>query len=854
MGSHDRESDGSPLFFERVRGGCQSMFGIIYLAFESAVFVCFPTACFPAGFMKSIRFVLLLGVGIMFAAVVLDFLDSRRTQAKVGVRELPAIPSEFSSQSSRWSWSQTSGDSRKIEIFADSVRQTKETLLLELEGVELKIFGEDGKSYDQVLSGRAEFDSQSETLYSEGEVILALGLSLDDLASGAKPLTRIHSSGVTFESKTGICRTERYTEYEFEGGSGHSVGAFYDSIHHFLRMESEAYMERDPSSPGSPPLTVSAGELFYDENAHRIDLKGGVILRQGGREVQSAEAVIYLENGAIRRIEAVRARGSDQQQDRDIRFGAQSLTLFYDEQRFLERMLANGAAELRSASASSRIDTRGERIELSYVTLPEAAESVLREADVRGRARIEVTPSTRETKPSADIRRVAAEWIHLTMRQGGQEIERLETLTPGTLEIIPGAPNRWKRSLAARRITARYGAGNRMESLLAMGDVAATNTPPSAATNSARKPKAPLLTWSSNFAAEFDPEGEVTRLKQWEHFRFRQGSRKGSAGEAEFDLAANRVKLRGGAHVSEPAATVRGWTILLDDASGRLEASGNVTSTHSGSDPEAGAKTGTNSRGDGQKENEEARGGLFSSEQPVFASADHMVSDQETGVIDYRGGARLWQGPNRIEAEHIVIERQAKKLSAERGVRSLFQTQARPLPREASSAPEPLNRSAAKPEPLEQGPPKRPVIALSADSMHYDEETQTALYSGSATLVRGELTVHADEIEALIGPGGGEESSAGTLKTALARGRVGIFEELGSTAEQRRGFGEEAQYDPRLERLVLTGTPARLRSGNGSETRGTRLTYHVADDRLLVLGGDGERAYSYKPERRPGSP
>ena len=804
--------------------------------------------------MKSIRFVLLLGVGIMLAAAVLDFLDSRRTQAKVGVGELAAIPSELSSQSSRWSWSQSSGDNRKIEIFADFVRQTKETFLLELEGVELKIFAEDGKSYDQVLSGQAEFDSRMETLYSEGEVMLALGLSLDDAVSQAKPPTRIRGSGVTFESKTGICRTERYTEYEFDGGSGHSVGALYDSIHRFIRMKSEAYLERDPSSTGRPSLTVSAGELFYDENAHRIDLKGGVILRQGAREVQSAEAGIYLENGVIRRIEAVSALGSDQQQDRDIRFAAQSLTLFYDERRFLERVLANGAAELRSASASSRIDTRGERIELSYVTLPEASESVLREADVRGRARIEVTPATRETRPAADIRRVAAEWIHLTMRQGGQEMERLETLTPGTLEIIPGAPNRWRRSLAARRITARYGAGNQMESLRAMGDVAAKNIPPSASTNSAEEPKEPLLTWSSNFEAEFDTQGEATHLKQWEHFRFRQGSRKGGAGEAEFDLAANRVELRGEAYVSEPAGTVRGWTILLDDASGTLEASGNVTSTHGGTS----AKTGRNSGEDGTKENEEPRGSLFSPEEPVFATADRMISDQKTGVIDYRGGARLWQGPNRIEAEHIVIERHAKKLSAEHGVRSMFQTQARPLPREASSAREPLNRS-SKPEPIEQGPSERPVIAVSADSMHYDEETQTALYTGSATLVRGGLTVHADEIEALIGPGGiepggGEESSAGTLQTALARGRVGIFEELGSTGEQRSGFGEEAEYDPRLERLVLTGAPARLRSGNGSETRGTRLTYHVAGDRLLVLGGDGERAYSYKPEHRPSSP
>ena len=797
--------------------------------------------------MKNIRFLLLLGVGIMLAAVALDFLDSRKTQASVDVSELAAIPSELSSQSSRWSWSQSSGDHRKIEIFAESVRQTKETFLLELEGVELKIFDESTETYDHVLSGRAEFDSQKETLYSEGEVVLALGLSLEHASSVGKSPTRIRSSGVTFESKTGICRTDRYTEYEFDWGSGRSVGAFYDSIHRYFRMEREAYLERAAAAPGRPPLQVWAGQLFYDEKAQRIDLKNGVTLHQGLREVQAAEAGIYLDSGVVRRIEATDASGADRQKGRDVRFGANSLTLLYDEQRFLERALGTGAAELHSASPGSQIHTTGERIDLSYVTLPGASESVLQEADVRERARIEIIPATRDGQQPDDVRLVTSEWIHLTMRQGGQEIDRLETLTPGTLEIRPRTPDRWKRRLAATQMTARYAPGNRMEKLRALGNVEAESIPPVAPKESGNNSgqAEPLLTWSANFETEFDDKGEAARIKQWENFRFRQGDRRGSGGEAEFDLAANRVELRGNARVAGPDGTVRGQTITLDDAAGTLEAAGNVSTTHAGSNP----KKHPNSDKDGPKQKEGTAGSLFSSQQPVFAAADQMTSGQETGVIDYRGRARLWQGANRVEAEHIVIERKSKKLSANQAVRTIFRTQGSPAPDHASP-----RRDSPQPSPATKEPDSNstlpPAITVTADSMRYDEEFQTAFYTGRVRLVREELTVHSDEIEALMEP---DASGQGTLKTAFARGRVGIFEELGS-AGQRKGFGEEAEYDPRTERLVLTGAPARLRSGNGSETRGTRLTYHVTGDRLMVLGSDGERAYSYKPERRPASP
>ena len=128
--------------------------------------------------MKKVRLLLLLSVGLVLAVVAYDFWSSRRPTTEEHIRNLKVIPSELVSQASRWHWSQSSAEREKIEIFADSFRQSTKTHLFELEGVELRLFNKNGKHYDQVISNAARFDSQTETLYSEGEVTLSLGLEL----------------------------------------------------------------------------------------------------------------------------------------------------------------------------------------------------------------------------------------------------------------------------------------------------------------------------------------------------------------------------------------------------------------------------------------------------------------------------------------------------------------------------------------------------------------------------------------------------------------------------------------------------------------------------------------------------
>jgi hypothetical protein len=81
---------------------------------------------------------------------------------------------------------------------------------LRLRGVELLIFRRDAESYDRIVCDSARFDG--ETLYSEEEVTVLLGLMPGDPAEGNEKTTKIRSTAVTFQSKTGVASSDTYTE------------------------------------------------------------------------------------------------------------------------------------------------------------------------------------------------------------------------------------------------------------------------------------------------------------------------------------------------------------------------------------------------------------------------------------------------------------------------------------------------------------------------------------------------------------------------------------------------------------------------------------------------------------------
>ena len=770
--------------------------------------------------MKILRILLLLAVAVMLAAVVSDYVATQRAGSAGAVTEPEEIPRNLDSKASRWTWSQSSANERKVEIHADTVEQIRDTTLLQLKGVELLIYRPDSQSYDRIVCSSARFDG--ETLYSEDEVTVLLGLVSENAARAGQPTT-IRSTGVTFQSKTGVASTDRYTEYEFEGGRGHSTGSFYDSVNRYFRMNSQAYVERYASTPGQPPLKIRAGELTYFEIDQRIDLKNGASLERGSQRLESAEAMVQLDSGIIRKITARVARGADQQAARVVRFETPLMEAIYSPQQILESIHGQGESVMTSESGSSILQARGNRIDLRYETPPGAEESMLRDMHVRDSAVLEVRPAPGSPPENGRIRRVSSEILHLKMDAAAENVEAVETLARGRLELLPRGSQDSRDVLEAERMTMFYAAGNRMERLQATGDVALERQP-GAARDNPGKQAAPLRTRSGGLLGEFDPaSGEMRTLRQWADFHFEQGEQSGRAEEAQFDLATNRIELRNRAEVWDPDSRTSADQLTLDQESGDFLARGRVASVyHEKAASAAVDRAAAQANQDGE---------LFSTAEPVYATAERMVSKQRSGLLEYHGKARLWQGADRIDAEQIHIARREKKLTARENVVSVIGRKDEDSPQEKSSG------AARRESPIE----------VRADAMQYAEAARLIEYDGRVELTRGAVLVKAQEIDAwLAAPG----SAGKRLEKAAARGAVEILETVGNDAAGRSGFGQRADYYPAEEKVVLEGEPARVVNASRDTTQGAALTYYLNDDRLLVLGSPQQRSYSLRRQRQ----
>ena len=747
--------------------------------------------------MKTLRFLLLLGVGAVLAAVVSDYLDTREANLRIRVIPPDRIPSNLNTQSGKWEWSQSVSGNRAIQIIAGAYRQGNKSSGLELDDVELRIFHDDRGSYDLIQTAAALFDTEAEQLHSGAETVITLGIPSGADADPASHPTRIHSSGMTFQSKTGICRTEQYTEYEFEGGRGSSTGAYYDPNLHFFRMESSVVLEHFGTG-GRPGARVQAGRLTHYEDQQRLEFDGGVNLERGPEKLTAERAVVHLDSGSARRVEAWKASGSDARPKRTVTYRSDYLDVSLNEHQSLEKVSGLGAAELESLSAGSRLQAGADRIDLDYRTAPDTAESLLQTVHLRGEAQVEEQPLASKL---LSARRLRADWIELQMAENGEDLKTLSTLSRGRLDLLPARGAGVRRHLEADRIVGLYGSGNRIEQLRASGKVEIESIA------EGNENVAPLKTWSGDFESTFDPvTGSMRNIKQWSGFRFERGLRNGRAAEALFHTVSNEVELRREAEVWDPSGTARADVILLNENTGDYSARGGATSSFTEPAPEKPAAEGGHD--------------LFTPGKPIFAGADEIISQGETGALILSGGARLWQGQDRLEADKIEIRRADENLKAEGNVVHYLRekdTQASP-----------------------PGPPGSDLVQIRSSAMNYDEGRNLVNYDGSVEFRRSNLTVRSDRLEAHLRAA--SEGSEGRLEKAIASGDVSILEGRQRTGSPRTAFGQRAEYLPGESQVIVEGDPAHIQDGDRGRTEGRQLTYYLDDDRLLVQGGPDERA------------
>jgi lipopolysaccharide export system protein LptA len=739
--------------------------------------------------MRSARILLLAAIVGILAAVATVYRQQRLAQQTDAPPKPAPLPPGVEGRASDWHWTKTDRGRPVVDIRARDFQQINGGSKVELHGVRLRLYHQDGAVYDYVESAHAVFSPEQQQLSSDGEVKITLGIPAQ--GHTAREFVSIVTSGVVFDSATGRASTARPAEFTFAHGAGKSVGAAYDPTTRELVMEAEVQLQL--ARPGARPMRLEAGHLVYREAESKVFLTKGAKLLRGTSVIHASQAAVTLAEGVVRQVEAEKARGEDRFPQRQVDYAAEQLTVRFSPEGVAQAARGEKNATLSSRTPQAVTHLRSERVDLEFA--PQQDEAVLTRAVGFGRSVLESRPLPAPGKPAAPVRTLRSEVIEINLRPGGQELDTLVTHSPGEITFLPQQPGERRRDLKGERISLQYGPRNALEIFRAVS--VSTVTAP------AGPGLPPVKTSSKHLEARFHPEtGQMQTLEQWDDFRYQEGDRQATAAKGVLDQTAEQLILEQNARVWDRASATAADVIRLHQPSGDFEAEGRVTSSRRPDDKGAASP-----------------GMLGESQEPIQATASWMRAAGGGRQIFYRGGVKLWQGPNWIKADSVEIDREARRLAASGQVETYLVDAAR------------------------EGRPRTPATLVRAAHLVYTDDDRVAFYSGGVLLQRANLRVRSLELRAHLAAPGAESR----LERAIAERKVEIVQtESGRT---RTGTAEHAEYEVPSERILLRGGEPSFRDSVTGVTRGRELTYFAADDRLLV-NGEPERPAASRLRRK----
>jgi lipopolysaccharide export system protein LptA len=753
--------------------------------------------------MRHTRWLFLAAIAAIVFMVVATYLKRRDILANEPRVQPKPLEAGLDGRANDWEHTVFKGDKKHFTIHARNIREIKEPSLMELEGVELQIFRDDGEKSDLIRSEAAQFDTAAKTLYSDGEVDITMGVPVDGPPRGR--LLRIHGSGIHFASDTGKATTDRAVTFGFDRGNGSAVGAEYDPTSRELLLHNKVVIDWSGKTADAKPVHVEADQAIYTERDSKVVLFPSSKLTRDTLHMEGGRSDVQLDKGVIRTAKVQMARGVHDDPGRKVEYAADELNLNFDDGMVIRTIEGHDHAKLVSTSDTARTTVTSDRLDLDFAT--SGKESTLNSAVATGKSIVEATPVPRPGTQGGDARILRSEVVRLAMRPGGKEIDRVETDGPGKLEFQPTQPDRPKRSMQGDRIWVAYGKENRIQSVRSINASTLTEHPPKA-------PKAaPTLTrtQSKDILATFDPNtSEMIRLEQTTNFRYEEGDRRARGDKATLDQAKDVMTLDGSARTWDPTGSVNADRIVLNQKSGDYTADGHVSSTR-------------------QPDRKGASSAMLSNQEVMQAVADRMISSGDNKHIRYEGNARAWQGANRVDAERIEIDRDRRVMEAHGKVVSQF----------ADKSPE---RNVDQKNSKAKTPAVPVFTVVRAPDLVYTEETRVAVYQGGVVLTRPGLTVNSHELQAFLKPADSDSS----LDKAFADGVVKIVSmtSAGKTTRTRTGTAEHAEYYADEQKVILQkGQPLLVDSAKNSTT-GQQLTWWANNDRLLVDGAPSTPAES----------
>ncbi|MBE0657109.1 MAG: LPS export ABC transporter periplasmic protein LptC [Bryobacteraceae bacterium] len=728
------------------------------------------------------RWLVLLALAVVTAFTAATFYIQRKAQRAARPKVSAPLPANISATADYWTWELKQGELPKVIVRARTFQQVKEPSSFLLQGVEMKVYDAAGLSYSLIKSARANFDTASGELYSDGEVDITTAIA--DGGTPSSPPMHIRSSGAHFDARSTKVWTERPATFEFEKGDGASVGASYDPQLHQLTMKSEVVLRWRGGGPVERQMVIEAGHLVYHELTSEIFLTPHAKLTRGTFTLTAGDSVVILNGGALDRVEAVKASGEDRTPKRTLTYAAQRLNIYFGADAAIRRIEGLEGTRLISQSPAGSTVVTAERVDMDFVSTKDGSE--LSKSVGTGKARLESTPAKRPNGVLPPVRTLASEVIEVRMRPGGEEISEVATHSATEAEFIPRRPEDRRRKLNGERLTVKYGPGNMAESLVAVDVTTRTENP-----KKGGKPSV-AVTRSKMLQAQFDTAtGQTTRIEQWPDFEYEEGTLKARAAKAVLDSPKEEITLDGSARLWDETGSTTADVIVLDQNTGDLTATGHVASTRM---PDVRSKSSD---------------GMLDARQSLQARAEKMRVTEKNQRIVYEGEVLMWQAGSRLRGKRIEIDRAADRLTATGDVMTLI----------------PDDRGGGRTRPG--------ATTVRAPSMVYDDKVKLAYYSGGTTMERPNMDLNSAQLRVWFRE---EKDSKGAVDTRLDRifadGAVLVVEK--GPKASKTGSSEHGEYYPGEERMVLTGGNPLVTDKRRGTTRSSIITWLLREDRLMM--------------------
>lgn len=683
-----------------------------------------------------------------------------------------------------WVWTKKEGERLIAEVRATEFEQLTDPPRVNLKNVEVKIFHKDGAGYDFVRAPQAELKADEGALFADGDVDMTMGLKDDPDARNR--LINIKTSGVTYDTQTGKVTTDRTASFVFENSAGSATGAVYDPALRELIMNANVKLDW---TKNARKMHVESGHLIYREEESKIRLSPWSKLTRETLTLNAGDAVVTLDKGEIDLVEAVNARGDDKQPKRLLEYQAEKLTMRFADKNVINRIEAEQNAKLVTTSDSGKTTVTARRVDMDFDT--PKGESVLKRAVARGDSVIESTP------PKSAARVMKSDVIEMAMRENGEEIENVVTQSPGEIEFLPKLPTDRHRKLNGERMWIRYGAKNQIDTFRAT----------KATTWTKGKPKLPdARTSSEELLATFDSKtGDLALLEQTTNFQYEEGERRARAARAKLNQPVEQITLNGAARVWDPTGSTEAAQIDLDQKTGNMIATGKVVSTRL------------------PDKKQKKTPSLVDSSETVQARAEKMTTRDDNKWVRYEGGASMWQGADKIDAEVITIDRKTQRLEANGKV--FTQTREKP-------------KADAKQQKAAQ------FTLVRAPELVFNDAEKIALYKNGVTLQRGDLNVTSKELRAWF------SKENNSLERAHADGAVDVLQR--SPERTRKGSSEHAEYEVEEGRVLLSGGAPTFTDSVKGTTRGQMITWFADNDKLQVEGEAAQPTESRLKRKKAG--